>query len=136
MLNGLALNNEVRGTWLMRVIAVICLILSTALSSSAFGAAAKAASCAPGKQPNIQTLPGMFTVHVVCERLMFEIPPKLLVYLRWNPLFPTFAALEQVFLGRWPSQGYLLASVAWAVGFFLLGAVVFLARERDFAVRL
>ena len=62
----------------MRVIAVICFILSTALSSSAFGAAAKAASCAPGKQPNIQTLPGMFTVHVVCERLMFEIPPKLL----------------------------------------------------------
>jgi ABC-type polysaccharide/polyol phosphate export permease len=65
-----------------------------------------------------------------------EIPPKLLVYLRWNPLFPTFAALEQVFSGRFPSQGYLLASVAWAVGFFLLGAIVFLARERDFAVRL
>jgi len=65
-----------------------------------------------------------------------EIPPKLLVYLRWNPLFPTFAALEQVFLGRWPSQGYLLASLAWAIGFFLLGAIVFLARERDFAVRL
>jgi teichoic acid transport system permease protein len=67
---------------------------------------------------------------------IIEIPPKLLVYLRWNPLFPTFAALEQVFLGKWPSQGYLLASLAWAVGFFLLGAIVFLARERDFAVRL
>jgi hypothetical protein len=31
---------------------------------------------------------------------------------------------------------YLLASAAWAFGFFLVGAVVFLARERDFAVRL
>ena len=28
-----------------------------------------------------------------------EIPPKLLVYLRWNPLYPSFAALEQIFDG-------------------------------------
>ena len=30
----------------------------------------------------------------------------------------------------------VLAASAWALGFFLFGAVVFLARERDFAVRL
>ena len=65
-----------------------------------------------------------------------EIPPKLLVYLRWNPLFPAYAALEQIFNGHFPSNGYLLGASAWAVGFFLLGAIVFLARERDFAVRL
>jgi len=65
-----------------------------------------------------------------------EIPPNLLAYLRWNPLFPVYAALEQIFSAHFPSQGYLLASLAWAVGFFLLGAIVFLARERDFAVRL
>ena len=65
-----------------------------------------------------------------------EIPPKLLAYLRWNPLFPAFAALEQIFNAKFPSGVYLLASLAWAVGFFLLGAIVFLARERDFAVRL
>jgi ABC-type polysaccharide/polyol phosphate export permease len=65
-----------------------------------------------------------------------EIPPKLLVFLRWNPLYPSFAALEQIFDGRFPSNGYLLGTLAWAVGFFLLGALVFLARERDFAVRL
>ena len=65
-----------------------------------------------------------------------EIPPKLLVYLRWNQLFPSYAALEQVFNGHFPSKVYLLAASAWAVGFFLLGAIVFLARERDFAVRL
>jgi teichoic acid transport system permease protein len=65
-----------------------------------------------------------------------EIPPKLLVFLRWNPLFPSFAALEQIFNAQFPSPGYLLAALAWAVGFFLLGAIVFLAREREFAVRL
>jgi ABC-type polysaccharide/polyol phosphate export permease len=65
-----------------------------------------------------------------------EIPPKLLAYLRWNPLFPSFAALEQIFNAQFPSAGYLLAALAWAVGFFLLGAIVFLAREREFAVRL
>jgi ABC-type polysaccharide/polyol phosphate export permease len=65
-----------------------------------------------------------------------EIPPKLLTYLRWNPLYPSFAALEQIFGAHFPSQGYVLAALAWAVGFFVVGAVVFLARERDFAVRL
>jgi ABC-type polysaccharide/polyol phosphate export permease len=65
-----------------------------------------------------------------------EIPPKLLVYLRWNPLYPSFAALEQIFNAHMPSPSYLLAAAAWAIGFFLVGAVVFLARERDFAVRL
>lgn len=65
-----------------------------------------------------------------------EIPPSLLAYLRWNPLFPSFAALEQIFNAQFPSPVYLLASLAWAVGFFVLGAIVFLAREREFAVRL
>jgi teichoic acid transport system permease protein len=65
-----------------------------------------------------------------------EIPPKMVPYLRWNPLYPFYAALEQIFLGHRPSLGYLLASAIWAGGFFFFGAVVFLARERDFAVRL
>jgi ABC-type polysaccharide/polyol phosphate export permease len=65
-----------------------------------------------------------------------EIPPKLLAYLRWNPLYPSYAALEQMFNAHFPSPVYLLAASAWALGFFLVGAVVFLARERDFAVRL
>jgi ABC-type polysaccharide/polyol phosphate export permease len=65
-----------------------------------------------------------------------EIPPALLVYLRFNPLYPSFAALEQIFNAQWPSPAYLAAASAWALGFFLVGAVAFLARERDFAVRL
>ncbi len=65
-----------------------------------------------------------------------EIPPKLLVYLRYNPLYPSFVALEQIFRAQWPSPVYLFAAWAWALGFFFFGAIVFLARERDFAVRL
>jgi ABC-type polysaccharide/polyol phosphate export permease len=65
-----------------------------------------------------------------------EIPPNLLVYLRWNPLYPSYAALEQIFAARFPPPIYLIAASAWALGFFLVGAVAFLARERDFAVRL
>jgi teichoic acid transport system permease protein len=65
-----------------------------------------------------------------------EIPPKLLVYLRWNPLYPSYGALEQIFRARFPSPVYLFAAGAWALGFFLVGSIVFLARERDFAVRL
>ena len=62
----------------MGQIAMVCLILATIVSPPALGAVAKVASCPPGKQPNIQTLQGMFTVHVVCDRVMFEIPPKML----------------------------------------------------------
>jgi ABC-type polysaccharide/polyol phosphate export permease len=65
-----------------------------------------------------------------------EIPSSLKAYLRWNPLYPIFAALEQVFRGQPPSSSYVLAAAAWAGATFLIGAVVFLARERDFAVRL
>ena len=32
-------------------------------------------SCAPGKEPTKQTLVGMLTVHVICDRVIFEIPP-------------------------------------------------------------
>jgi teichoic acid transport system permease protein len=68
--------------------------------------------------------------------LVSEIAPRLLAYLRWNPLYPFYAALEQVFAARPPSPAYLVAAGAWAVGLLLLGAICFLARERDFAVRL
>jgi len=61
-----------------RTVGAMCLVLGTVLSPSVYGAVAKAAACPSGKPPNIQTLRGMFTVHVVCERVMFEIPPAML----------------------------------------------------------
>ena len=49
-----------------------------------------------------------------------EIPPNLLVYLRWNPLYPSFSALEQIFNAQWPSTAFVLGTAAWAFGFFLV----------------
>jgi teichoic acid transport system permease protein len=65
-----------------------------------------------------------------------EIPKPLKAFLRWNPLYPLFGALEPVFKGRFPPGTYILGAAAWAIGFFVVGTIVFLARERDFAVRL
>jgi teichoic acid transport system permease protein len=64
-----------------------------------------------------------------------EIPPNLLPLLRLNPLYPFYGALGQVFNAQWPSPVYLLAATAWALVSFFVGAVVFLVRERDFAIR-
>jgi teichoic acid transport system permease protein len=64
-----------------------------------------------------------------------EIPPNLLPYLRLNPLFPFWAALEEIFQARMPSPHYLWWAAAWSFAFFIVGAVVFLIRERDFAIR-
>jgi teichoic acid transport system permease protein len=64
-----------------------------------------------------------------------EIPANLLPILRFNPLFPFYAALEQIFTAQWPSRGYLIAAAAWSVAAFLIGAIVFLLREREFATR-
>ena len=67
--------------------------------------------------------------------MVSEIPPNLLPYLRLNPLFPFWAALEQIFAGEMPSPGYLLVAGAWSLVFFFGGAVLFLIREREFAIR-
>lgn len=65
-----------------------------------------------------------------------ELPAQYASYLRWNPLYPFFAAYEQIFSARWPSPVYLLAAAGWAVLVFVAGALVFLSKERDFAIRL
>jgi hypothetical protein len=38
------------------------------------GTQAVVSSCAPGKEPQTQTLVGLLTVHVICDRVIFEIP--------------------------------------------------------------
>ena len=62
----------------MHRLAAGCLLIVALLAPPASAAVAKVASCPTGKPPTIQTLQGMFTVHVVCDRVMFEIPPALL----------------------------------------------------------
>jgi ABC-type polysaccharide/polyol phosphate export permease len=65
-----------------------------------------------------------------------EIPPNLKRLLMLNPLFPFIAALEQIFTGHWPSLIYIYWAAAWALGVFCVGVVIFLVRERDFAISL
>jgi teichoic acid transport system permease protein len=64
-----------------------------------------------------------------------EIPANLQPILRWNPLYPFFGALEQIFDGQPPGVGYLLAAGAWAAVALVVGVLLFLSRERDFALR-
>jgi ABC-type polysaccharide/polyol phosphate export permease len=65
-----------------------------------------------------------------------HVPEAVRPWLHLNPLFPLFAALQEVLFGRVPSVGLLAAAAAWAVGLFLLGGLFFVSREREFAVRI
>jgi teichoic acid transport system permease protein len=54
-----------------------------------------------------------------------------------NPLGGLLAAWSDVLTqGVAPAPEYLLAGFGWGVGLFLAGALFFMSRERDFAVRL
>lgn len=65
-----------------------------------------------------------------------EIPDHLRPYLALNPLYPYYAALDDALSAQWPAHRYLAWAAAWAVGALVVGLPVFLAKERDFAVRL
>jgi teichoic acid transport system permease protein len=66
-----------------------------------------------------------------------EVPERLKPILALNPLYPMLASLSDVAnQGQSPSPVLLLASLAWALAFFIVGALVFISREREFAVRL
>jgi teichoic acid transport system permease protein len=64
-----------------------------------------------------------------------EIPPNLLVFLRFNPLYAFWAALEPIMVGRAPDPVYVFFAALWAVSFLVGGAILFLIREREFAIR-
>ena len=56
-------------------------LLWTILTGVAFGQGMKAsevAPCRPNMPERMVSLPGMFMVHVVCDHVLFEIPPKML----------------------------------------------------------
>jgi len=55
---------------------VIAVLAALTCRTASGGAAAVVSSCAPGKEPKTQTLVGMLTVHVICDRVIFEIPVR------------------------------------------------------------
>ena len=66
-----------------------------------------------------------------------EVPERLRPVVAANPLYPMLGSLSDVVnQGQNPSLGFFLASLAWAVGAFVVGALFFVSREREFAVRL
>ncbi len=66
-----------------------------------------------------------------------EVPDKFKPLVAANPLYPLIASLSDVVnRGESPSTGYLLWGLASAVVTFLAGALIFISREREFAVRL
>jgi teichoic acid transport system permease protein len=66
-----------------------------------------------------------------------EVPDRFRPILAANPLYPMLGALSDVVnRGENASLGFLAWGLAWAVGMFVVGALVFISREREFAVRL
>ena len=66
-----------------------------------------------------------------------EVPEGLRWILVANPLAALLTAWSDVIImGRAPGADSLALAAAWAFGIFLAGAVFFMSREREFAVRL
>jgi teichoic acid transport system permease protein len=59
------------------------------------------------------------------------------VILAINPLAPILTAFSQVVnQGHAPAPDDMLLGLAWALVVFIAGAIFFVSREREFAVRL
>ena len=66
-----------------------------------------------------------------------EVPERYQFLVSVNPLGQLLSAWDDVLIqGHAPSAESLLVGAAWAVGIFVLAALFFMSREREFAVRL
>jgi teichoic acid transport system permease protein len=63
------------------------------------------------------------------------LPPGVRTAMWWfNPLFPVFAAYQEVVGGGAPTMGQLVGSLFWAGLFLVVGVGLFLSHERSFAL--
>jgi teichoic acid transport system permease protein len=62
------------------------------------------------------------------------LPPAIRTAMAFNPLFPVFAAYQEVVGGGVPTIGQLAGALFWAVIFLVAGASLFLSHERAFAL--
>jgi teichoic acid transport system permease protein len=66
-----------------------------------------------------------------------EVPNRFKAILVANPLYPLLGSMsDAVNQGQTPSAALLAGGCAWAVGALVVGALFFISREREFAVRL
>lgn len=65
-----------------------------------------------------------------------SLPKAMKPYMAFNPLFALSGGYGEALGGHAPSASMVLGGAAWAIGACLLGGLVFMSREREFAVRL
>ena len=65
-----------------------------------------------------------------------NLPERMKPYMVLNPLYPINGAWGEALGGHAPSAGMLLGGAAWGIGACVLGGLLFMSREREFAVRL
>lgn len=66
-----------------------------------------------------------------------EVPESMVRWTHLNPLFDVLAAWQTVLvLGEAPTTTQLVVASSWAVGVLVVGVLLFLSKEREFAVRI
>lgn len=66
-----------------------------------------------------------------------QLPPLLAPMEYLNPAYQMVSGWSMAIVyGEWPTVGMWLSAAAWSIGIFLIGVIVFMSRERDFAVRI
>ena len=64
------------------------------------------------------------------------LPPGAKLLVGWQPFFPLFSGYQAIFSGGVPSPSQVLFSALWAAALLCAGGVIFLRREREFAIHL
>jgi teichoic acid transport system permease protein len=110
------------------------------LTLSAFGAAMFAATAQVYFRDVASFLPYFTRIWLYSSPVLYyadEVPSRFKPIVAANPLYPMLASLSDVVnRGEAPSLALLAWGFASAVGMFVLGALFFISREREFAVRL
>jgi teichoic acid transport system permease protein len=84
-------------------------------------------------------LPYLLRVWLYASPVLYyadDVPDRYRWLLDVNPLGPMLAAWSEALAGQMPQTEWLLIGLAWSVGAFVVGALFFISREREFAVRL
>jgi len=66
-----------------------------------------------------------------------DVPNRLAPFVKFNPLYSVIGGFSDLLVrGEIPPLSIWIAAAAWGVAFVVVGALFFLSREREFAVRL
>ncbi len=65
-----------------------------------------------------------------------SLPAWTRPFMIFNPLYPIAGGYGDALGGHTPSPGVVLGGAAWAIGACVAGGLLFMSREREFAVRL